>query len=90
MLPVLLRRRGRRVSGNLYQLKTAARPGQYVEINGPYDRFGQVMALRESGFHLIRGIGDAKPAGPVWPLLDQDKEKTSSLSSSHESTIHVG
>lgn len=50
------------MSGNLYQLRTGARPGQHVLIDGPHDRYGKVMALRESGFHLIRGLGFDKPA----------------------------
>ena len=49
------------MSGNLYQLRTAARPGQHVLIDGPHDRYGKVMALRDSGFHLIRGLGFQKP-----------------------------
>ena len=49
------------MSGNLYQLKTQALPGQYVLIDGPMDRYGKVMALQESGFHLIRGLGFEKP-----------------------------
>ena len=49
------------MSGNLYQLRTKARPGQHVLIDGPNDRYGKVMAHRESGFHLIRGLGFDKP-----------------------------
>ena len=51
------------MSGNLYQLRTAALPGQHVIIDGPHDRYGKVMGLRESGYHLIRGLGMVKPAG---------------------------
>lgn len=50
------------MSGNLYQLRTTALPGQYVIIDGPYDRYGRVIKLQESGFHLIRGIGFDKPS----------------------------
>ncbi|MER9436726.1 hypothetical protein NKJ04_17685 [Mesorhizobium sp. M0618] len=50
------------MSGNLYQLRTAALPGQHVIIDGPYDRYGRVIKLQDSGFHLIRGIGFDKPA----------------------------
>lgn len=56
------------MSGNLYQLRTSAQPGQFVKIDGPYDRYGKVMALQASGYHLIRGIGDERPAGPVLPI----------------------
>ena len=55
-------RRGRDlVGGNLYQLKTRALVGEYVLIDGPLDRYGKVMALRDNGFHLIRGLGMQKP-----------------------------
>jgi hypothetical protein len=47
--------------GNLYQLKLGTIPGQIVRIDGPYDTYGKVLALRENGFHLIRGIGKTKP-----------------------------
>lgn len=47
--------------GNLYQLKTAAKPGQHVVIDGAYDKYGIVMDLRENGYHLIRGLGHSKP-----------------------------
>ena len=51
------------MAGDLYQLRTAARPGQYVIIDGPHDLYGKVMKLQESGYHLIRGLGMLKPAG---------------------------
>lgn len=47
--------------GNLYQLQTSARPGQLVIIGGPYDTYGRVIKLQDSGFHLIRGLGHIKP-----------------------------
>lgn len=49
--------------GNLYQLRTQALPGQLMRIGGPYDTYGRVMALQDSGFHLIRGLGHERPAG---------------------------
>lgn len=53
------------MSGNLYQLKTPARAGQHVVIDGPYDRFGIVMDERENGYHLIRGLGIAQPKNVI-------------------------
>jgi hypothetical protein len=49
------------MSENLYQLRTKALPGQAVLIDGPYDRYGRVIKLQDSGFHLIRGTGFDKP-----------------------------
>ncbi len=49
------------MSGNLYQLKTSAKAGNHVVIDGPHDRYGYVMAERENGFHLIRGLGHDRP-----------------------------
>lgn len=49
------------MSGNLYQLQTKARPGEVMLIDGPYDTYGRVIKLQESGFHLIRGLGHQKP-----------------------------
>ncbi|AGC36111.1 hypothetical protein B7L88_gp067 [Rhizobium phage RHEph10] len=51
------------MSGNLYQLQTTARPGQIMTIAGPYDTYGRVIKLQDSGFHLIRGLGHQKPSG---------------------------
>lgn len=51
------------MSGNLYQLKTKALPGEHVLVDGPHDKYGKVMKLQESGFHLIRGLGELKPQG---------------------------
>ena len=53
------------MSGNLYQLRTDAPVGSPVIIDGPHDRYGKVMARRDSGYHLIRGTGMQKPAGSV-------------------------
>ena len=50
------------MSGNLYQLRTKAPVGAEVTINGPYDKYGIVLARRDSGHHLIRGTGSEKPA----------------------------
>lgn len=50
------------MSGNLYQLETRALPGQLMIVGGPHDTYGRVMQRRESGFHLIRGLGHQKPA----------------------------
>lgn len=51
------------MSGYLYQLKVQARPGQIIRIDGPWDTWGRVIRLQESGYHLIRGLGHQKPAG---------------------------
>lgn len=58
------------MSGNLYQLRTQAPLGAAVVINGPYDRFGFVLALQASGYHLIRGTGMTKPKTITYPTLD--------------------
>lgn len=50
------------MAGNLYQLKTSALPGQLMIIGGVYDTYGRVLRHRESGFHLVRGLGHQKPA----------------------------
>lgn len=52
----------------LYQLKTQAPVGAFVIIGGPYDTYGQVLSHQASGFHLIRGLGHAKPtiSGTFW------------------------
>ena len=50
------------MSGNLYQLRTEAPVGAAVTINGPYDKYGFVVARRDSGHHLIRGTGSERPA----------------------------
>ena len=57
----------KKMSGNLYQLRTKAMPGQHVIINGPHDKYGKVMAHKESGFHLIRGVGNTRPNGTIHP-----------------------
>lgn len=49
--------------GNLYQLQTKALPGEIMIIGGPYDTYGRVIKLQESGYHLIRGLGHTKPQG---------------------------
>jgi hypothetical protein len=49
------------MSGNLYQLQTSAVPGQIMVIAGPFDTFGRVIKLQDSGYHLIRGLGHQKP-----------------------------
>lgn len=54
------------MSGNLYQLKTKAAPGEYVIIGGPYDTYGVVLSHQESGFHLIRGLGHKKEDGKTY------------------------
>jgi len=47
------------VAENLYQLKTAALPGQSIKIpGGVYDKFGLVMAQQASGYSLVRGTGN--------------------------------
>lgn len=51
--------------GNLYQLKTNARPGEIMVIAGPWDTYGRVIALQASGYHLIRGLGHKKPQGSI-------------------------
>ncbi len=51
------------MAGNLYQLKTAALPGQHVTFAGTHDKYGLVMELQNSGYHLIRGLGMKPPAG---------------------------
>lgn len=50
-----------RFSGQLYQLR-AKRPlpvGAYVAVNGPWDSFGKVMAVKDTNaegtLHVIRG-----------------------------------
>lgn len=53
------------MSGNLYQLETKARVGDYVDINGPHDRYGQVIKHQDSGYHLIRGLGHQKPNASI-------------------------
>lgn len=50
---------------NLYQLKTIAQPGDYVTIDGPTDRYGQVMKHQDSEYHLIRGLGTERPQASV-------------------------
>ena len=49
------------MSGHLYQLQLGQRPGELVRINGPWDTWGRLIALRNSGFNLIRGLGHQKP-----------------------------
>ena len=51
------------MSHALYQLKTPpdAEVGRLVRIDGPYDTWGRVIKLQESGFHLIRGLGRGQP-----------------------------
>ena len=49
------------MSGNLYQLKTRALPGQLMIVGGPYDTYGRVIKHHESGYHLIRVLGHTKP-----------------------------
>ncbi|WP_293811323.1 hypothetical protein [uncultured Bosea sp.] len=51
--------------GHLYQLKTAAKPGEIIVIGGPWDTYGKVLKHQASGFHLIRGLGHAKPIGRI-------------------------
>lgn len=51
------------MSGNLYQLRTTALPGQHVLIDGPHDTYGKVIKRQESGYHLIRGLGHVRPTG---------------------------
>lgn len=46
--------------GYLYQLKLGTHVGQTVKIDGPFDTWGYVVALKESGFNLIRGTGNVK------------------------------
>jgi hypothetical protein len=53
------------MSGNLYQLQTSAVPGQIMVIAGPFDTFGRVIKLQDSGYHLIRGLGHQKPSEPI-------------------------
>lgn len=48
------------MSGYLYQLRLGSYVGQVVRIDGPWDVWGRVVALRDNGFHLIRGTGDSK------------------------------
>lgn len=47
----------------LYQLKVSGNVyvGRDVRINGPWDTYGRVIALRDTGYHLIRGLGHKKP-----------------------------
>jgi hypothetical protein len=51
------------MTGNLYQLRTRARPGEHVIIDGPHDRYGQVIKDQPSGYSLIRGLGMIQPPG---------------------------
>ena len=55
------------MSGNLYQLRTAAPVGAMVTISGPHDTYGRVMKKQDSGFHLIRGLGDHRPTEKTYP-----------------------
>lgn len=34
-----------------------------VLINGPWDKYGKVISLKEDGYHLIRGLGHKNPNG---------------------------
>lgn len=45
----------------LYQLQLGTQVGDLVKINGPWDTWGRVIALRDTGFHLVRGLGHRKP-----------------------------
>lgn len=49
----------------LYQLKVIGNVsvGRIVRINGPWDTYGHVIKLRDSGYHLIRGLGHKKQSG---------------------------
>lgn len=49
------------MSHHLYQLETNAKPGEIVRINGPWDTWGRVVELQDSGYHLIRGLGHKRP-----------------------------
>lgn len=49
------------MSHHLYQLQLGSHVGELVRINGPWDTWGRVVRLRESGFHLIKGLGHKKP-----------------------------
>lgn len=46
---------------NWYQLKTTALPGQYVVFAGVWDKYGLVVKLQPSGYHLIQGLGIKPP-----------------------------
>ncbi len=49
------------MSGHLYQLKLGKAVGDLVRIDGPWDTWGRVLSLKNSDFHLIRGLGHQKP-----------------------------
>jgi|GEM_PF-3036794 len=51
------------MSGQLYQLQVSGNPkaGDVVRISGPWDTWGVIQALRDNGYHLIRGAGHRKP-----------------------------
>jgi hypothetical protein len=51
------------MANNLYQLRTRALPGEHVTIDGPHDKYGQVIKHQDSGYHLIRGLGLRQPPG---------------------------
>lgn len=48
------------MSGLLYQLQLGTHVGDLVRINGPWDTWGRVIKLQDSGYHLIRGLGHQK------------------------------
>lgn len=51
------------MSGNLYQLRFKYKipVGRNVDIDGPHDRYGYVVAIKDTNehgtLHLIRGTG---------------------------------
>lgn len=50
----------------LYQLEVAySNPavGDIVQIDGPWDTYARIIELKDSGFHLMRGLGHKKPIG---------------------------
>lgn len=50
---------------NIYQIKTRAFLGELVQIDAPYDKYGEVVKTKENGFHLIKGIGNEEPKNAV-------------------------
>lgn len=62
------------MAGDVYQLKTAALPGQYVVFKGTYDKYGQVLELQQSGYHLIRGLGLKPPVGVKTFLIAETED----------------
>jgi hypothetical protein len=46
---------------NQFNYLHAAGQRQYVQIDGPYDKYGYILKRQDSGTYLIRGTGMRKP-----------------------------